>query len=69
MPCPCCLGGLIQPPPFVIARLGDRYCRRCEWVLDVDLLQGQDPLMDLGDVLTCPRHGKATQWDIRRPTG
>jgi hypothetical protein len=69
MPCPCCLGRLATPPPFVHVRLGDRYCHQCEWVFAVELLQGQDPLTDLGDVLTCPTHGPATQWVIPRSSG
>ena len=66
MPCPCCLGGLTRPPPFLHAREGDRYCPLCEWVFAVEILQGEDPLVD---ILTCPRHGPATRWVVKRRLG
>lgn len=53
MPCPCCLAGLLAPPPP--GRPGDWWYEQCEWLFAAEMLQGEGPMW-LDETLHCSKH-------------
>jgi hypothetical protein len=64
MRCPCCHGALAPPPAFVRVTDGDRYCAQCQWVVGVEILEGQTPLPNIGGASKCPTHGDEQVGDL-----